>query len=41
METKIAELINFAEKLLLASIALLAIVATGQEIIIIVGWIIH
>ena len=36
METKIAELINFAEKLLLASIALLAIVATGQEIIVIV-----
>ena len=36
METKIAELINFAEKLLLGSIALLAIVATGQEIIVIV-----
>ena len=32
MEAKIAALINFAEKLLLASIALLAIVATGQEI---------
>ena len=36
METKIAGLINFAEKLLLASIALLAIVATGQEILTIV-----
>ena len=36
METKIAELINFAEKLLLASIALLAIVATGQEVLIII-----
>ena len=32
METKIATLINFAEKLLLAAIALLAVVATGQEI---------
>ena len=32
MEIKIAALINFAEKLLLAAIALLAIVATGQEI---------
>ena len=32
MEAKIAALINFAEKLLLAAIALLAIVATGQEI---------
>ena len=36
METKIAALINFAEKLLLASIALLAIVATGQEILTII-----
>ena len=36
MEAKIAALINFAEKLLLASIALLAIFATGQEILIIV-----
>ena len=36
METKIADLINFAEKLLLASIALLAIVATGQEVLIII-----
>ncbi len=36
MEAKIAALINFAEKLLLAAIALLAIVATGQEIIIII-----
>ncbi len=36
METKIAALINFAEKLLLASIALLAIVATGQEVFTIV-----
>ena len=36
METKIASLINFAEKLLLASIALLAMVATGQEILAIV-----
>ena len=35
METKIAELINFAEKLLLASIALLAIIATGQEVLMI------
>ena len=33
MEAKIAALINFAEKLLLASIALLALVATGQEIL--------
>ena len=33
MEAKIAALINFAEKLLLASIALLAIVATCQEIL--------
>jgi len=33
METKVAELINFAEKLLLASIALLAIIATGQEVL--------
>ena len=32
MEAKIATLINFAEKLLLAAIALLAVVATGQEI---------
>ena len=32
MELKIASLINFAEKMLLASIAVLAIVATGQEI---------
>ena len=36
MEAKIAALINFAEKLLLASIALLAMVATGQEILAIV-----
>ena len=36
MEIKIAELINFAEKLLLASIALLAIVATCQEVLIII-----
>ena len=36
MEDKIASLINFAEKLLLASIALLAMVATGQEILIII-----
>ena len=36
MEIKIAALINFSEKLLLASIALLAIVATGQEILTIV-----
>ena len=36
METKIAALINFAEKLLLASIALLAIVATCQEVITII-----
>ena len=33
MEAKIAALINFAEKLLLASIAILAIVATCQEIL--------
>ena len=33
MEAKIAAFINFAEKLLLASIALLALVATGQEIL--------
>ena len=32
MEAKIANLINVAEKLLLGAIALLAIVATGQEI---------
>jgi len=32
MEVKIAAFINFAEKLLLAAIALLAIVGTGQEI---------
>ena len=37
METKIAELINFAEKLLLASIATLAIVATGQEVMTIIA----
>ena len=37
METKIAGLINFAEKLLLASIALLAIVATGQEVMTIIA----
>ena len=37
METKIADLINFAEKLLLASIALLAIVATGQEVMTIIA----
>ena len=36
METRIAALINLAEKLLLSSIALLAIVATGQEILTIV-----
>ena len=36
MEAKIAALINLAEKLLLAAIALLAIVATGQEILIII-----
>ena len=36
MEARIAALINLAEKLLLASIALLAIVATGQEILTIV-----
>ena len=36
MEDKIASLINLAEKLLLASIALLAMVATGQEILTIV-----
>ena len=36
MEAKVAALINFAEKLLLASIALLAMVATGQEILAIV-----
>ena len=36
MEDKIASLINLAEKLLLASIALLAMVATGQEILIII-----
>ena len=36
METKIVAMINFAEKLLLASIALLAMVATGQEILTIV-----
>ena len=36
MEAKIAALINFAEKLLLASIALLSIVATCQEILTIV-----
>ena len=36
METRIAALINLVEKLLLASIALLAIVATGQEILTII-----
>ena len=36
MEAKIAALINFAEKLLLASIAILAIVATCQEILTII-----
>ena len=36
MEAKIAALINLAEKLLLAAIALLAIVATGQEILTII-----
>ena len=36
MEAKIAALINIAEKLLLASIALLAIAATGQEILTII-----
>ena len=36
MEPKIAELINFSEKLLLALIALLAVAATGQEILTIV-----
>ena len=37
METKIAELINFAEKLLLAAIAILAIIATGQEVMTIIA----
>lgn len=36
MEAKVAALINLAEKLLLAAIALLAIVATGQEILTII-----
>ena len=36
METKIANMISLAEKLLLASIALLAIVATGQEMLAII-----
>ena len=36
MEDKIASLINLAEKLLLASIALWAMVATGQEILTII-----
>ncbi len=36
MEAKIATLINLAEKLLLAAIALLAIFATGQEILTII-----
>jgi len=36
LEDKIASLINLAEKLLLASIALLAMVATGQEILTII-----
>jgi protein PsiE len=36
VERKIAELINFSEKLLLALIALLAVAATGQEILAIV-----
>ena len=36
MEDKIASLINLAEKLLLASIALLAMVATGQEVLAII-----
>ena len=36
MEDKIASLINLAEKLLLASIALLAMVATVQEILTII-----
>ena len=36
MEDKIASLINLAEKLLLASIAILAMVATGQEILAII-----
>ena len=36
MEDKIDSLINLAEKLLLASIALLAMVATGQEILTII-----
>ena len=33
MEQRVAKLINIAEKCLLASIALLAIIATGQEIV--------
>ena len=37
MEDTVAKLINLAEKLLLASIAILAIIATGQEIVKIVG----
>ena len=37
MEDTVAKLINFAEKLLLASIASLAIIATGQEIVTIIG----
>ncbi len=37
MEENAARLINVAEKLLLGSIAILAIIATGQEIVNIVG----
>ena len=37
MEETVAKLINIAEKLLLASIALLAIIATGEEIVTIIG----
>ena len=37
MEHIVARLINIAEKLLLASIAILAIIATGEEIVQIVG----
>ena len=36
MEKRIAKLINVAEKCLLASIALLALIATGQEILAII-----
>ena len=37
MEQRVAKLINVAEKCLLASIALLAIIATGQEILAIIN----